>query len=1424
LIALTIFFYASVSQGEDWPMWRYDAGRTASTNQTLAKELHTQWVLHLPPSQPAWPKVQYKLQFDASYEPIVKGHTLFVPSMVSDRVTAYDTRTGEEQWRFYTEGPVRFAPVAYQDKLYFICDDGYLYCLQSESGTLIRKFRGGPADRLVLGNDRLINMWPARGGPVLYDDKIYFAASIWPFMGIFLYALDAATGEVVWENSGTGSQFIQQQHGSPAFAGVAPQGYFAATENRLLVSGGRTLPCVYDRKDGKFSYYHLSSRHFHKSSGGYNVSAVGKYFFNRNEIFKLSDGHGVAAEPADVMRNDEVIGVDKTGVIRAYQLTPKPKGIWKTPAQSKIRTIHIRAGNQIFGSRAGGNLASFDLPEKNNPLQLSWQHQIEGDVWNMLAADDRLFVVTVQGAIYCFGSEKKEKPKKYLSETRPLPRAEVGYQKQVQQVLEQSKIQDGYCLLLGLGEGQLLWELVRQTNFQLIVLESDAAKVETFRRRLDETGLYGRRVALLTGDIITRTLPPYFANVILIEDAAAAGFAENNRFAQKVFASLRPYGGAAYLFAKPKEQIPLFKQVIRSHLSCSDLKVTPDSLQLTRCGALPDSADWTHQYGDIANTVCSMDKRVKAPLGVLWFGDRLDFTDVLPRHGHGPPEQVVAGRLFMEGINSLCVRDVYTGRVLWKKTLPKLNTFGIYYDKSYIPNFRNLSYNQLHLPGANVRGTNFVATESQVYILQKQDCLVLDAATGKKLQTLSLPNLSPEGPLDWGYIGVYKDYLIATAGFTKFTSAVQKELTKDEQDKALKKLGRWAPYYDKLAGQYLVVMNRHTGKTLWHRKAHHGWLHNAIIVGKDRLFCLDKPPPLVDQYLSSNFKINSRLFALDITSGKIQWDTNRDVFGSWLSYSELHDVLLQATRPSKDMLPEPTGRMMACRGADGKVLWDKPHKYAGPCMLHHQTIITQEKAFDLLTGEPKMRKHPLTGESVKWEYARHYGCNTVIASEHLLTFRSAAAGYFDLTRDGGTGNFGGFRSGCTSNLVAANGVLNAPDYTFTCTCSYQNQTSLALIHMPEVETWTFNKIDSSKKPVRQVGINLGAPGDRRAENGTLWLDYPSVGGKSPDISIKIVPGKPEYFRRHASFIQNNSLNWVAASGAKGLKQITIRLADKKSKNSKDGLVRIASDRDDAEESNSEVDLESSDLELVRDKGDQVIGLRFDPVHIPPGSNIAKAYVQFTVDETNSRETTLTIQGQATDQAETFDTTYKNVSSRPRTKAAISWKPSPWTKNGAAGQAQQTPDLSPVIQEIISRRGWKSGNALALIITGSGKRVADAYDGDKDAAPGLYIELENSPAPPPTNTQGRLFKVRLHFLEPDRTRKPGDRVFNVTLQGKPVLKNFDIVAAAGKANVGVIKEFNHIAVNDNLVSTLQPAANCPVPEPILCGIEILPEGW
>ncbi len=183
----------------------------------------------------------------------------------------------------------------------------------------------------------------------------------------------------------------------------------------------------------------------------------------------------------------------------------------------------------------------------------------------------------------------------------------------------------------------------------------------------------------------------------------------------------------------------------------------------------------------------------------------------------------------------------------------------------------------------------------------------------------------------------------------------------------------------------------------------------------------------------------------------------------------------------------------------------------------------------------------MTGEIQPWHFTRNYGCNTAIGCVNLLAFRSAAAGYFDLAADGGTGNWGGFRSSCTSNLIPADGLLNAPDYTRTCTCSYQNQCSLALIHMPDVEMWTFSPIPRGLDRVQRVGINFGAPGDRRATDGTLWLDFPSVGGQSPDLPVTVTGDEVRYVRHHCSAVGNCDPNWVFASCVRGAREVRISM-------------------------------------------------------------------------------------------------------------------------------------------------------------------------------------------------------------------------------------------------------------------------------------------
>ncbi len=181
-------------------------------------------------------------------------------------------------------------------------------------------------------------------------------------------------------------------------------------------------------------------------------------------------------------------------------------------------------------------------------------------------------------------------------------------------------------------------------------------------------------------------------------------------------------------------------------------------------------------------------------------------------------------------------------------------------------------------------------------------------------------------------------------------------------------------------------------------------------------------------------------------------------------------------------------------------------------------------------------------------------------------------------------------------------------------------------------------------------------------------------------------------------------------------------------------VQVSASSDDAEERPSgSVKLASSDLELTQDKtNQQIVGMRFTGLNIPPGATIQNAYLQFQADETGSDPTSLTIQAEAADNATTFTSTRGNISSRTTTNAAVPWSPAPWNTKGEAGPNQQTPNIATVIQELVNRPGWSSGNSLAIIVTGTGKRTAEAFNGVPSAAPMLHIEYlpVNLAAPPP----------------------------------------------------------------------------------------------
>ncbi|MEE9423734.1 MAG: right-handed parallel beta-helix repeat-containing protein [Methylococcales bacterium] len=160
-----------------------------------------------------------------------------------------------------------------------------------------------------------------------------------------------------------------------------------------------------------------------------------------------------------------------------------------------------------------------------------------------------------------------------------------------------------------------------------------------------------------------------------------------------------------------------------------------------------------------------------------------------------------------------------------------------------------------------------------------------------------------------------------------------------------------------------------------------------------------------------------------------------------------------------------------------------------------------------------------------------------------------------------------------------------------------------------------------------------------------------------------------------------------------------------------------------EEEAGNVVVGSYDLDLGRRHSNVIAGMRFNELTIPQGAEIVSAYIQFTARKDNDYASSLLIEGEGADNAAIFDRLEEfNLSSRNRTSAVISWSPASWNA-GESGTEQKTPDLSSVLQEIMNRAGWESGNSAVLFISGQGRRQAQSFDLKPSNAPVLHVTYQ-----------------------------------------------------------------------------------------------------
>ncbi|NQT39330.1 MAG: PQQ-binding-like beta-propeller repeat protein, partial [Planctomycetes bacterium] len=904
------------SRAGDWPQFRYDAGRTAASSHELPSDLQLRWTRALPAPRPAFPR-DSRLAYDASYEPVVLGSTMFVPSMVTDSVTALDTETGNQRWRFFAEGPVRFAPVAWEGKVYFVSDAGYLYCLDANDGSLCWKFRGlpeGKHDRKVIGHGRLVSLFPARGGPVLADGVVYFAAGLWPTEGVFVHAVDAESGQAVWSNIDSGHiPKSNWDHGIGHYSGLTPQGYLAIVGDRLIVPCGAQLPAFLDLKTGELQTYTMGwGGRLGLPKGCWFVAGIGKYLSHSGDLYDITrpnEERLAKTKPGQtdykpmlypggwtrldieranqreldrfrqpVMTPEVMYESDQSIVARdltTYTLQPRTEGnipshrakdqipdnfggvfrqIWELP--SKL-DVHIKAGSRLY---AGGPGVVEAIDTAGREPKVVWRAEIEGTPQRMLAADQKLFIVTAEGSILAFATPQPGGATTHTVSATPASAADPWTEKATA-VLEATGVRDGYALVLGIDRGRLIEELVRQSNLYVIAVDDDPSKVSAVRDRLYGMGLYGTRVSAVVGNPASYPFSPYMASLVVSETPDGLDRAGERALARRVFHVLRPYGGVAVAWGSLADRKRIEEIIQDEAFAGASVREAGNFVLLARSGPLPGAADWSHAEADAASTGASQDDFIRSPMAVLWF-------DAAGRWHKFPGQdqvRVAGGRVVLLEEGLLRASDVYTGRKLWEVEV----SFGVrpLADPDAREDVRYARHRIWGPPPSLAPTTQMVVIEDAIYLSAGASCLVFDPATGQQVGRIDVPD-GLKTP--WANLRVYGDYLVGSSGAN------------------------------------VLCVHRLSGKLLWRVETTRAAL--GLAVGRDKVFCAE----LTTARRGEDELREGSMFALDVATGQRVWQR---AGGARLRYS-----------PSLDIVVTPTGFY---RGSDGKPLpWnsDSPRR------------------------------------------------------------------------------------------------------------------------------------------------------------------------------------------------------------------------------------------------------------------------------------------------------------------------------------------------------------------------------------------------------------------------------------------------------------------------------------------------------------------
>lgn len=1146
----------------EWPTYQGDNARTAVVAESLSLPLAEQWTFEpsFPPAK-GWArpvsgygatKNKSNVDFDDAFHVVAAGDLAFFASSSQNCLYAIRAASGEIAWRFFTDASPRLAPALWKGKVYLGADDGKVTCLDQASGEVIWQFDAAPPNRLMLGNGRFSSARPIRSGVALRKGIAYFTAGLFPSEGVYLFALEAESGTLLWKR-----RLEEAGNETPS-----PQGYPLLNEDSIFLPS-RVEPTRWSLSDGSPDPFTTpippvkDSAYRYHNGGSYAVLWEEKKIvygqaailgFDPDKEYEDKYGRSVKGERLFhwfnarriVFRGDTAwvgtdyhvlsVKTDQLGELaqnechefeeayKAHRVATSLTGLEEiaTHGEDTERGQAIRNGNLKYALREYEKWPPVrDALFEKFARKTDWMLPVKANESMILAGDT--LICGGEDFLVAIDATSGRETWRFETGSRVRGLAVSGGRLYV------STIDGRVRCLVPHGDAG---DRPRKTPNSSPLPEIPDQSMILAREILASEKAPDSGLALILGEdavnlAIALARESHLEIHVLEDDPEtldsartrleAAGLHGGRITIHHLDDSGRlPFG--PYLFnlvvagegLDTNAEVELLR-VVRPYggqaflrnpnldvdLAAFAISRSASGIRLTR-QALEGAKNWTHNHGTPANLYSNDDTLVEGPFNILWYGEPGPRKRV-DRHATAPMPLVIDGIMVLEGYDTLLAYDIYNGLKYWERWIPGTTRTG--------------------LP---VSASNLVADANSVFVVaENRTCLQLDLRSGNTLRQFEVPPLPDREFHYWGWI--------AKVGSSLFGSRSDHD---ERRSRALPD-----------RNHAVFALDADSEDLKWIHEGE-GIDHDSIAIGEGKLVLIetnldeaDREKALADTVHDSSIEDRPpidrkgqpiapdlrRIVVLDSETGAEIWsrpfnlsDLTLDdsVVGGSRGYSVLSmisdGVLIVCGQgslghPYREYTEGEFARraIYAFDLEKGHLLWGGRKNYRKRPIISGGVIFAEPHAWELKTGEKQQIINPLNGEPVPLDFLRSYsGCGHLIASGTTLFGNAGSGGmaHYNVKQFAGYTPMGNMQLACGTNAVPAGGVFVAPEGRSGCTCATPIYTSIVLYPDALANSWSHGAGGAEPLdclPIRAVAINLGAPGFRTDASGQLWLPYPA---------------------------------------------------------------------------------------------------------------------------------------------------------------------------------------------------------------------------------------------------------------------------------------------------------------------------------------------